>query len=290
MSYGRIIKRKPSAIDAITDPVELARELLRVTGEVNNEVYSSYCRVSQLATFCPREYVLGFRGQVENRRVVWQNQRFTFDIGNAYHAFIQNTREYFGDRRVGWWECLKCGAKRFGLAVSSCTCGAKSHQIIYREHSMRLEEPFRITGHPDLFLSFGDGDIRVAELKSISATAFERLTAPLADHVYQLHGYIMLLPLDGSLPIQVNQQQGLLIYVSKQAAGPGGFPVKAFHVSRSPVIVKAITTDLLSHKRGIEDAGFFPPPRPACIQSQYSHALARNCSVSHLCRGGVESK
>lgn len=288
MDMVRLVRRMPTKneLDDITDPVRLGHALTKLDTHVEEAVYIKNCRISGLASMCVRERILGYREDFIGKRYVNIGTKLMYDIGNAYHEWIQNDVEYFGERRIGWWECRSCGHKVFGKPPRGQCGGCKGSReaVRYKEHEMRLDSPYYVQGHPDMFLECGNSvsDVRVAEVKSMKGEMFDKLTMPLADNVYQLHGYMMFLPYDESLPIQLNPNRGIIVYITKKAGGKG-FPIKAFHVQRDPAIVKAITNDLLAHKRGIEDDNYNPPLYQECERSSFGTFRAKSCPMLKKC-------
>lgn len=267
-----------------TNPFQLAYELLHLNSITETRLYPKRMRLSQIATACPRAGVLGFRHAVESQAHVHIQQRTTFDIGNAFHRWMQNHAAYFGDRRVGWWRCLACNAIVFGFPPKKrCTCGALATARIYEEHSMELNTPL-VSGHPDMFYAVSKRDIRVLEFKTVNGEEFERLTQPLSDHVFQVNGYMHYLPKDTTLPIQINGDAAFILYASKKHTKTT-IPYKAFVVKKSPDIIRVIEQTLEVFTRGILDTTLksVPPPQKCCQQTNWKCIQAKTCNVLEYC-------
>lgn len=270
------------SIDGIKDPIRLAHDLTGLTSDKCETPYLSYIRASSLFNACVREKVLGFQNSVSAVERTDVSLRVTFDIGNAVHAWLQNSDQYFGIRKIGWWVCTHCGDERFGKPrLTSCeVCSGKL--FIYREHAFCMSNPFRVTGHMDLMLECGPGDIRVSEIKTIAGEEFSKLTSPRADHVFQVTTYLMLAEMDESLPVRVNSRKSLLIYVSK-GHQKNSFPMKIFHVERDASVEALIVEKLLDFTKGIRD-GKVSAPHPDCSKSDFKSYRSRICPVVSICR------
>jgi len=277
-----------SSVDSIENPHRLAAALLpnaKPGRETFKTFYRPYLRCSGLHAVCVREQVLGWRLGKEIIRRHGDGLQVTFDIGHATHYFMQNSRRYFRNVAVGWWECAACGWKRFGrVQAQTCPkCGAHPRAFFYSEHHMLLDNPFRLSGHPDMFLEVASGEYRVTEIKTINGEAFKDLCAPLGDHIVQVTGYMMGLEHDKSLPIRVNTQSALIIYVSK-AATKGQSPMKAFHVGRTEAYENMILEELDHLQRAVDDPGHNPPGDTRCIESNWQVYRAKVCPVRKECR------
>jgi hypothetical protein len=283
---SRIVRMRESlhAVDSIADPLQLGHALCALQSETEEHIYHQYIRGSSASKICIRDRILGWRNNLLKTNRISVSERLIYDVGNAYHRWMQNSPVYFGDRRVGWWKCLYCKNRYFGKAPKQkCSCGMSPEGIIYDEHEMVLNgDPAYVGGHPDMFLEIENNDIRVAEIKSMKGDEWKTLKFPLAENVFQLHTYFCFLPYDSNLPIRVNHLRGFLFYVNKN---PGReFPIKAFNIVRQETIVQTIMSDMLSHKRGIEDETYIPPVEQACLSSSWSNYRAKSCPSLHLCR------
>lgn len=271
------------SLDAIDNPNRLAHALLNLDALREEQHFSKRLRMSAIHNICLRQAVLGFRHEILTTRKTDQQFRVTFDIGNSIHEFFQNHPDYFGSRRVGWWKCTACEGRQFGkFPRQNCQrCGAKSGVFRYDEHYMRLSDPL-VSGHPDMFLEFGPGDIRVAEFKTMNGPEFAELTAPKGDHVIQATGYMTFLQKDTTLPVRVNPRKAVAIYVSKKHEAKT-FPLKAFHIERDEAVVRYLENSADTFTRGIRDPEYLPPPLAACVDTQFTKAVARNCPLKDRC-------
>lgn len=271
-------------LDGITDPQLLAHALLQVDTEAEEHGYAPRLRCSSLHQVCVRERLIGFRENLKNRSYNGIGLQVTFDIGNAVHFYLQNSPRYFRDMALGWWECMACGHRYFGRRrKKKCPdCGAHPRAFFYKEHFLKLDEPYLLSGHTDDLLEVHRGDARVTEFKTINGDEFDRLTGPLANHVIQVTGYLMGLPHDRNLPIRVNPDKALILYVSK-AMKVGKFPMKAYHVRKSAPVVDAIEKDLEEFKRGMEDRSYLPDPMEGCRAAAFKAGRAKWCPARTYC-------
>ena len=288
----RRIVRSPSrreiiqtGIDAITDPVQLAHALTNLEAQREELEYSRYLRVSSLYTVCVRERLLGLRNDVLKTKWISRDTVLLFEKGNYYHDLVQNTSLIFDRARIGWWECMACNFRRFGRPPTKpCRCGARKEAIRHKEHHLEIDDPFNVSGHQDLFLEVGGGDIRVLDVKSLDIDEMVKMISPKPENVYQVQGYMEFGQYDKNLPIKPNRNRGLLLYFAKRSR-KGVFPIKMFHVVRQQVVVDAMTRDLNDFRRGLEDISFLPPPKDKCKDSAWNNYEARSCGALEFCRG-----
>lgn len=272
-------------IDAVTDPQLLAHAILNLGVERTEVQYPAYLRVSMLHDVCVKERVLGYRSNAMFKKVVNTSLQFTFDLGHAIHDFLQNSDKYFGDTRVGWWKCSACGHKYFGkFPQMSCqSCSAPKRAIRYSEHSIRMEDPFRTTGHIDSFIEVTPGSFRLCDFKTINGDDFEKLKAPKGDHLIQVSAYQMLMEHDKTLPIKIHPTKGFVIYLSKKHTVKS-LPIKVFHTTRNQVTDNYITNILSAFTEAINDPSVMPPPHIQCEQTNYTCYRAKNCAMLAECR------
>jgi hypothetical protein len=274
-------------VDQVDDPALLAHQLLNLDGRVEHQEYYHKLRLSGIADVCVREQTLGLRNSITGDSRVPLGLRVTFDIGNAIHNFLQNAGDYFGDARLGWWRCSACGCRLFGrVPKKKCeSCAALPGAFQYQEHELSLPRGLPVSGHPDNFLEVAPGDVRIVDFKSINGNDFDALTMPKAEHVLQLTGYMHYIGLDNSLPVQVNNQKGIILYVSKKHTVKQ-LPFKAFHVQRSLVYIDFIEKKVALFKRALEDVRFLPEPEKQCLNSNFACTKAKYCPVLSLCKSG----
>lgn len=243
-------------------------------------------RASSLYSACMRMHVLGTvlkRPRTDRHSAA---DRVIFAVGNAVHHWAQNTPTYFGDQRVGWWLCTACNRKFFGkvLKRGGCSCGANLAAYRYKEHAVDKDGGYPVTGHPDLFLERRPGVIRLAELKTMESDSFMSLKAPLVEHEWQMITYLWACSDDVTLPVSIQKDYGFIFYFSKRKVVKE-FPVKAFPVRMTKVILDQIKDKLSSYQLGVR---MFPrnlPPMLAeCTDSNWSCWKAKSCPTCQECR------
>ena len=273
-----------SGIDTISNPQLLAHQLLRLDFPEEAHLYSRRLRLSNIADSCVRERLLGLRNSVMVKSVVDMRLRVTFDLGNGIHEFLQNHPGYFGKQRLGWWRCGACGHGVFGRrpAKSCKICKALPEASRYAEHSLSLPEDIPVSGHPDNFLEVAPGDIRIMDFKSITGEEFKRLSAPRHEHAMQVNGYMEYIQYDKTLPVKINPNRGLVLYVSKNHIADS-LPFKAFHVERTAPLIQFIRDKVADFKKGLEDEEFLPHPLTRCSASNFQSSVAKVCPVVSFC-------
>lgn len=246
-------------------------------------------RASSIYSACMRQHVLGTIYKLNYRDVTGFTRQLTFDIGHAMHTLIQNSNDrYFKEQRRGHWKCVACGVvSPFGKPpTENCTyCGANIEALVYHEFELKIEKPYYVSGHPDLFIapSEAPNKIRVVELKTMSGEKFKTLVAPLVEHVYQLHTYMWACGLrKNDLSIWLDDEVGYITYISKKEVS-GELPIKTFTVNREVRVLKDIFDRLQQYKEGIED-NVIPEPLDQCVTSKFDHWRAKNCVARKLCK------
>lgn len=256
---------------------------------INSTKYNykvQYPRASNLYHVCMRFMVIGTLNNLEATDMVHFNRQVTFDIGSALHKWIQNSDAYFGDQRRGTWQCNACGKVRlFGKPpIEGCTkCGADIQAMEYRELELLMHEPYRVTGHPDLFIEPFDakGKIRVVELKTMSGDRFERLNAPLIEHVWQIQTYMWACHTKAfDIGVRIDNEYGYIVYITKQER-KGEVPIKVFTSKHDSRVLKDIKSKLQLYIDGV-DTGVLPPPDQTCKPDSWKE---RMCVAKKICRG-----
>ncbi len=271
-------------IDNVDDPSMLAHRLMNLESTQEERLPSRRLRMSSISKVCVRSQLLAYRGDLTDVERLPIGMRVTFDIGNALHLFFQNSNRYLGKNRLGWWECLACGNRVFGRQPQKkCSvCGASSRAFQYHEHALKMPEDIPVSGHIDCFLEVAPGDIRVLDFKTINGDDFETITAPKADHVIQVTGYMKYIQYDKTFPVEVNPDKGLLLYISKKHTFKN-LPFKIFHVRRSNVYDELLNKKVQEFSRGLEDPSFLPQPLDECVTSKFKSSTCRYCNTLLEC-------
>ena len=188
MLRGKGVAKPSQALEGYTPEGFVAR----IVGSLDSKPQTArggagYIHGSSLIGLCPRRYALMIRGGGAKQEQVRSADRLCWAIGRAVEHHI---REQFisavGEIVLGKWVCYCGKLQREGLQDLSfkCeSCGGSAKN--YRELGV-FDHDYRIVGSPDLpYLRPDIGKVRVVEIKSINKNAFEKLTNPNMDHVYQ---------------------------------------------------------------------------------------------------------
>ena len=273
-----------------SDPAEIARSFIDIQHKTEKKRYSLFPRASGLYKSCMRQGVLCYKKEFDFDLHLGIGMRLTFEIGNSFHYWVQNTPRILGNNRRGRWRCSACRyLTLFGPSPTySCPrCKAAPDAFIYEEIQISMEHPYYLSGHPDMFVERPAGNFRIMEIKSINSKDFNYINNPLPEHVWQVHSY-MLACIHDSMNISVTVDKDIcyITYISK-AYERNNFPVKTFIVKRDLHIMAMIKDKLAQFKTGIED-GILPLPIPGCLRSNFENAVAKSCPVISACRGKHE--
>ena len=276
-------------IDTVTDPIMLAHRLINTESVTSARYFDHKLRMSAMHNVCVRSQLLGYRNNIVGRENLPVSMRVTFDIGNAIHHFLQNGEDYLGKNRLGWWRCNACRHTRFGRKpLDKCPgCGCSHKATEYVEHVLNLPKDIPVSGHVDCFMEVAPGDIRVVDFKTINGEEFEALTNPKPEHCIQVIGYMHYLQMDESLPVRVNPERGMVLYVSKKHSGKG-LPFKMFHVGKDKLFLNLIENKVVDFKKGLECPDYLPPPLQSCLLSGFKSASCRACTSYQFCIDATE--
>lgn len=249
-------------------------------------------RSSGIYKACARKHVFGTKHELTE--VVYRDASSiaTMDLlGTAVHDYIQNDPQYFGDKRIGWWTCLACGAKlRFGPPIKGkCTgCGASNKAIKYEEHDFLLDDP-GVSGHPDMFLAIEGGRYVVLEFKTIkpksnsSFLGFEDLVAPLISHEWQLQTYLWAMQQPASKPPITLERYGYVVYISK--GHEFVHPWKWFRHDWNDDLMGRIHAKLDDYKRGCaEYPEWLPNTLDVCTEANFVGSEPNKCPTKEYCK------
>ncbi len=271
-------------IDNVDDPQMLAHRLMDLESKKEQKFPDRSLRMSSISTVCVRGHLLAYRNNIPSTEFLPVGMRETFAIGNALHLYLQNSQDFLGDKRLGWWKCLACGSKTFGRKPQkNCSvCGAAARAIQYHEHALRMPDDIPVSGHVDCFLEVAPGDIRILDFKTINGEDFATLKAPKADHVMQVIGYMKFIQYDDNFPVKVNSDKGLLLYISKKHTVKN-FPFKVFHVKRMKVFEDVIDKKVAEVTHGLKDPSYLPEPLEKCVKTKFESSTSRYCPVGMEC-------
>ena len=250
----------------------------------------THVRMSEIATFCPREYALGFKlGKTKESYTEYPLMQ-QFEIGSALHFWYQNFSKVFKDVLYGYWKCWACGnlrgkdkptfTTREEIRKTPCEhCGADSKATFYHEFFFRADEPYRVVGKIDGFI-MKNNKLHLVDFK----TYFNNEGFPKLQDKAQLIGYMLFynhLPDELKLPYEVNLEEGYLYYISKKFNYRDSILV--FSVAKEKKIVDAIMNNVTLFTKSVTE-GILPPPFDTCIRSNWTKGKAKKCYLSDVCK------
>lgn len=225
--------------------------------------------------FCPREVALLDITKGERKpQSLDVATALTFDIGDATSDLVRG--KWLGNRSIGDWECVGCGAvRRFTVRPSpdslgnddpAINCVTQKRDHFWRYHEVRfVSQTYAFSGGIDTIVDLGAPKLTVTELKIMAPTEFDKLAGPLAEHRVRTSLYMKLIE-DSDHPERqkVNVSTARVLYVSR---GHGKkhpdyneiLPFKEFEVERDdsqPGVVKAL--DRAKKVKLFRDKGLMP--------------------------------
>ena len=167
--------------------------------------------------FCPRKVALvTLLEQKMPDQFIPTALRATFDIGNTVSDLVRE--HWLGEHAIGNWACHRCGAFRTMVpkpGKAGCSSGMKSHAWKYEEVRFKCEKT-GIDGGIDVLVRLGSAKMFVTECKIVAAEAFEKLSAPLAEHRIRTNLYLYLVEKSGMVwSDMINTQVAKVLYVSR---------------------------------------------------------------------------
>ena len=271
------------------NPAALAQNDLNLKKRFNIKKYT-HIRLSELATFCPREYALGYKYGKARESYTEYPLMQQFEIGSALHFWYQNFSKVFKDVLYGYWKCWACGKLRgkdtpfFGTRAEvknkPCEhCGASGDATFYHEYYFRIDEPYRVVGKLDGFI-LKENKIHVIDLK----TYFTKDNFPKLQDKAQLIGYMLFsgyISKEYKIPYPVNLEIGYLYYISKKFSYSES--ILAYPVEKNPKIVNPILKNVSAFSNSVK-TGILPDPFDTCVRSDWKKGKAKKCYLSDLCR------
>jgi hypothetical protein len=250
-------------------------------------------RSSGLYRLCPRSLQLGRDHGVNLAIKVDPKLRWIFGSGTAIHTqFQQDYLPTLGSVFQGWWRRVEPDATERQVKGERIEGGSLSHKWCsrpegagwqYEELEFRNEE-YRLTGHCDGVLVWGEGDIEALELKTISSRGYESIDPalggrPKGEHIIQVQAYMWLMGLDRARIVYINKDLNTLF--------PQGLCEHV--VNRDEAQIKLIQ-GMLRDCATAADLGLEAPlfeRLPEC--GKKSDARAKDCAARNECfprRGG----
>lgn len=237
-----------------------------------------YVHVSSMVGFCGRQLALLRREERPLFRSVTGGHRVMWRIGRAVESHI---REQFINSRnrsgiLGNWTCACGGSVRRGAFSPVARCEVCNQPLnVYGEFTL-ADRDAKIVGNPDLLFEW-QKSVVVVEIKSMNPEQWEKLTAPLGDHIFQAGMYHDLLKANGFTP----NKDVVFIYCTKQFKY--GSPYKEFHVD---VSVPSLTAQRQAIREQVKEtmqhieAGTLPP-RTLC--ASHTSSMAKTCPMVAQC-------
>lgn len=270
--------------DALSESMaEARREQVPHTG--------MYFRSSGLYRLCPRSIQLGRAHEVNLAITVNSKLRWIFGSGTAIHTqFQQDYLPTLGDVFQGWWR--RVAPSEGGAAQEERCVGESLNEFSLRnkwvprpegdgwqyEELEFLNREFRLTGHCDGVLVWGENDIEALELKTISSRGYEAVDPalggrPKGEHVIQVQAYMWLMGLDRARIVYINKDLNQLF--------PSG--ICEHVVERDDAQIKLIQ-GMLRDCAQAADLGLEIEPfdrLPECTKK--SDPRAKDCPTKHEC-------
>jgi hypothetical protein len=238
--------------------------------------------------FCPRhEAFLDFAGTEKGQgQFIPTALRVTFDMGKALEkVLIEN---WAGDTVVGNWACRRCQAQRSMCTKPKNGCG-KSDDCIWEYRQTLVESPVcGVSGSPDVLFDVGVSKLLLTELKTMNATEFDAIVAPLPEHRIRTNLYLKLVA-ESNSPYKnlINLHEGRVFYVSrsygKKHDGYNGeiLPFKEYTVKRDDDALKP-TLQRATQFKIFREQGLMP----SGICATALEKTAKNCTSCQACFSG----
>jgi hypothetical protein len=276
--------------DGVTDPKILSGQLLNTKKSFRYKKYT-HVRISEIHSFCPREYAIGYLDDVAQESYIDFALQTQFDIGSALHFWLQNKSKVFKNILCGFWKCEACGNLRldkngkpyFGTKPKEpCPhCGANANATFYDEFMFRLDEPYRIVGKIDAVIK-KDGVYRFGDFKSYwqkPDTGF-----PTGKDIAQIASYAFFyqyVPEELKFPVNIDTSTSYLHYISKKFSYSES--ILTFPIQPSKKMTDTIANRVLEFTNATK-TGELPMPFEPCIRSDFKGGKAKNCFLADTCK------
>ena len=285
---GTSIKKTVTTCDKVEDPKILSNQLLNTKKSFRLKKYN-HIRISEIDSFCPREYAIGFQTQAAQKSFVDFPLQQQFDLGSAIHWWMQNKSKTF--RVWGFWKCLACGKPRltkygtkfFGTKPQTpcLNCGASHHATEYDEFYFRLDKPYRIVGKIDGVIE-KDGVYRLVDFKSFweqpkGGFPNGKAVAQLASYAH-FYNYV---PEEDKFPVEIDTSTAYLHYISKKFSYSES--ILTYPVKKNSILLDIITKRVLSFTQAVEN-NTVPEPLEQCIRADWKSGRSKNCFLKDICK------
>lgn len=237
-----------------------------------------YTHVSSLIGACVRQHALAKRFEIEHLETVTGGHRVMWEIGRAVerHArsgFIESreARDVYGD-----WRCRCKQASHIGFRPDR-TCFACCEPLDQYHEPVLRDEDNRIIGSPDMTVVLGSYYYLPVEIKSMNKEQFDKLEAPLMDHINQAAMYRYLYKLAGFAV----HDKVIIHYTKKEFQW--GSPYKEFHVDCTAPAIETMVDMTIDTARRIALAVEHGTAPARTICQSPTNSKAKACPVAHLC-------
>lgn len=238
-----------------------------------------FLHVSSLIGMCARAQVLSVLHGVEVHEAVTGQHRVMWKFGRAVEAHVRDTvirAKNYADV-YGVWKCVCGRTEETGFFNRTRICNTcKGKLDVYGELTLYDQEA-GIVGNPDLLMRH-NGPFVIKEIKSITGDDWNKLEAPLGDHVFQAAMYHHLMKKNGH-PVY---DEVVIFYTSKHFT-KWGSPYKEFHVNVATPHIQQQVTDAVALALSVKvgNAQRAAPPRTVCTVETCTRA--KNCPAMNLC-------
>jgi len=280
--------KKVTTCDNVEDPKILSGQLLNTKKSFRLKKYT-HVRISEIDTFCPREYSIGYKTQAAQKSFVDFSLQQQFDLGSAIHWWLQNKSKTFDV--YGFYKCLACnkprlnkyGTRYFGLKPKTpcLNCGAHHNATEYDEFYFRLDDPYRIVGKIDGVIK-KDNVYRLVDFKSYwekpkSGFPNGKDVAQLASYAF-FYNYV---PEDQKFPVPIDTDTSYLHYVSKKFSYSES--VLTYPVKKSKILLDKIKEKVVFFTKSA-NGGPLPEPLDICIRNNWKQGRSKDCFLSDICK------
>lgn len=238
-----------------------------------------YTHVSSLFGGCVRQYVAASRFNVEILNSVTGGHRVLWRIGRAVETHVRDSFIEGKERQgiYGEWRCTCKRLARVGLYQSGSPCRVCGDEAKHYFEPVLYDETNKIVGSPDLTTLIGSAWFTPTEVKSMNKEQFDKLEAPLPDHINQAAMYRHLYRQQG----YAVHDKVIIMYTKKDFQW--GSPYKEYHVDCTAPLVQGMVDASIEQaaliKRSMETQTL--PGRTLCTGPRSPRA--KQCPVAHLC-------
>lgn len=288
MKFIGTSKKNITTCDGVEDPKILSHQLLNTKKSFRLKKYT-HIRISEIGTFCPREYTCFYLNDAAQKSFVDFPLQQQFDLGSAIHWWMQNKSKTF--QIYGFWRCLSCsqtrlnkyGTKYFGTKPNTpcLNCGAHQDATEYEEFYFRMDDPYRVVGKIDGIIK-KDNVFRFVDFKSY----WEKPKAgfPSGNDVAQLTSYAYFynfVPEEEKFPVEIDTNTSYLHYISKKFSYSES--ILTYKVQPSKKMLDIIKERVVQFTKSAKD-GTIPQPFDICVRNEWKSGRSKDCPARALCK------